>query len=43
MSFEYAEYAGKRKKTLNELFLFEMDQVVPWKADRPDRATLDKG
>ena len=26
-----AEYAGKRKQTCKELFLIEMDQVVPWK------------
>ncbi|SDI16408.1 transposase, IS4 family /transposase, IS5 family [Pseudomonas benzenivorans] len=26
-----AEYAGKRKQTRKELFLIEMDQVVPWK------------
>jgi IS5 family transposase len=25
-----AEYAGKRKQTRKELFLIEMDQVVPW-------------
>ncbi|RPY30395.1 IS5/IS1182 family transposase, partial [Pseudomonas aeruginosa] len=25
------EYAGKRKQTRKELFLIEMDQVVPWK------------
>ena len=28
MTFADAEYAGKRKP---ELFLIEMDQVVPWK------------
>jgi IS5 family transposase len=32
ISFSDAEYAGKRKKTRRELFLEEMDQVVPWKA-----------
>jgi IS5 family transposase len=32
MSFSDAEYAGKRKKTRREVFLDEMDQVVPWKA-----------
>jgi len=32
MTFADAEYAGKRKQTRNELFLIEMDQVVPWKA-----------
>ena len=30
MSFGDAEYAGKRKKTRRELFLEEMEQVVPW-------------
>ena len=30
MSFADAEYAGKRKQTRKELFLIEMDQVVPW-------------
>jgi IS5 family transposase len=32
MSFSDAEYAGKRKKTRREVFLGEMDQVVPWKS-----------
>ena len=32
ISFADAEYAGKRKKTRREVFLEEMDQVVPWKA-----------
>ncbi len=32
MSFSDAEHAGKRKKTRRELFLEEMDQVIPWKA-----------
>ena len=31
MTFADAEYAGKRKKTRKELFLIEMDRVVPWK------------
>jgi len=31
MTFADAEYAGKRKQTRKELFLIEMDQVVPWK------------
>lgn len=31
MTFAYAEYAGKRKQARKELFLIEMDQVVPWK------------
>src|SRR5512135_1335089 len=30
MSFGDAEYAGKRKKTRREVFLEEMEQVVPW-------------
>lgn len=30
MTFADAEYAGKRKHTRKELFLIEMDQVVPW-------------
>ncbi|VVP61109.1 IS5 family transposase ISPa16 [Pseudomonas fluorescens] len=30
MSFADAEYAGKRKQTRKELFLIEMDRVVPW-------------
>jgi transposase, IS5 family len=29
MSFGDAEFAGKRKKTRREIFLEEMDQVVP--------------
>jgi len=32
ISFSDAEYAGKRKKTRREVFLEEMEQVVPWKA-----------
>ena len=32
LSFLDAEYAGKRKKTRREVFLEEMEQVVPWKA-----------
>jgi IS5 family transposase len=31
ISFSDAEYAGKRKKTRRELFLEEMELVVPWK------------
>ncbi|WP_312226075.1 IS5 family transposase [Stutzerimonas nitrititolerans] len=31
MTFADAEYADKRKQTRKELFLIEMDQVVPWK------------
>ncbi|WP_339477063.1 transposase [Pseudomonas sp. RL_5y_Pfl2_73] len=31
MALADAEYAGKRKQTRKELFLIEMDQVVPWK------------
>ncbi|MBX3653375.1 MAG: IS5 family transposase [Ramlibacter sp.] len=30
LSFADAEYAGKRKKTRREVFLDEMDQVIPW-------------
>jgi len=32
ISFSDAEYASKRKKTRREVFLEEMEQVVPWKA-----------
>jgi IS5 family transposase len=32
MSFGDAEYAGKRKRTRREVFLAEMDKVVPWKS-----------
>ena len=32
ISFADAEYAGKRKETRREVFLEEMEQVVPWKA-----------
>lgn len=31
LSFGDAEYNGKRKQTRRELFLSEMDKVVPWK------------
>ena len=31
ISFADAEYAGKRKKTRREIFLEEMELVVPWK------------
>ncbi|WP_258910149.1 IS5 family transposase [Pseudomonas putida] len=31
ITFAEAEYAGKRKQTRKELFLIEMDHVVPWK------------
>ena len=30
MSFAASEYAGKKKATRREKFLFEMDAVVPW-------------
>ena len=30
MSFGDAEYAGKRKQTRREVFLAEMDKVIPW-------------
>ncbi len=32
LSFGDAEYAGKGKKTRREVFLEEMEQVVPWKS-----------
>jgi IS5 family transposase len=32
ISFSDAEHAGKRKKTRREVFLEEMELVVPWKA-----------
>lgn len=32
MTFVDIEYTGKRKQVRKELFLTEMDQVVPWKA-----------
>lgn len=32
ISFADAEYGAKRKQTRREVFLQEMDQVVPWKA-----------
>jgi len=32
LSFSDAEHAGKRKQTRREVFLAEMEQVVPWKA-----------
>jgi IS5 family transposase len=32
LSFGDAEYAGKRKQTRREVFLQEMELVVPWKA-----------
>ncbi len=32
MSFSDAEYAGKRKRTHREVFLAEMEKVVPWKS-----------
>jgi IS5 family transposase len=31
MTFADAEYAGNRIQTRKELFLIEMDRVVPWK------------
>ena len=30
MSIADAEYAGKSKKTRREVFLEEMDRVIPW-------------
>lgn len=32
LTFSDAEYGGKRKRTRREVFLAEMDQVVPWEA-----------
>ena len=32
ISFADAEYAGKRKNTRREVFLEEMELVVPWRA-----------
>lgn len=32
LTFSDAEYAGKRKQTRREVFLAQMDQVVPWDA-----------
>lgn len=32
ISFADAEYAGRRKRTRREVFLGEIEQVVPWKA-----------
>ena len=32
MSFSDAEYNGKRKRTRREVFLAEMEKVVPWEA-----------
>ncbi|UJB17025.1 IS5 family transposase [Xanthomonas translucens] len=32
LSFSDAEHAGKRKRTRREVFLAQMDQVVPWSA-----------
>lgn len=32
LTFSDAEYAGKRKQTRREVFLTEMDQVMPWDA-----------
>ena len=32
LTFSDAEYAGKRKQTRREVFLAEMDQVMPWAA-----------
>ena len=32
MTFGDVEYASKRKQTRREVFLSEMEQVVPWRA-----------
>jgi len=31
VTFTETEYAGKRRQIRRELFLIEVDQVVPWK------------
>ncbi|MGB5466968.1 MAG: IS5/IS1182 family transposase, partial [Sedimenticolaceae bacterium] len=31
MSFSDAEYRTKRKQTRREMFLAEMDKVIPWR------------
>jgi transposase, IS5 family len=44
ISFAEAEYSAKKKKTRREVFLAEMEQVVPWKAlIQGDRALLPRG
>ena len=35
MSFGDAEYMGKRKQTRREIFLAEMELVVPWNSLLP--------
>ena len=32
LTFGDAEYYGKRKRTRREVFLAEMEQVIPWEA-----------
>ena len=32
LTFGDAEYLGKRKRTRREIFLEEMEQVIPWEA-----------
>ena len=32
LTFGDAEYLGKRKRTRREVFLAEMEQVIPWEA-----------
>ena len=43
ISFAEAEYAAKRKKTRRELFLEEMELVVPWKGPRQGHLALLSG
>ena len=43
ISFADAEHVGKRMKTRREVFLEEMEQVVPWKGAEGDRAVLPDG
>lgn len=40
--FAYAKYAAKRKRTRRDLFLSELEKVVPWKGDRVGRAAIFK-
>jgi len=43
ISFADAEYAGKRKKTRREVFLEEMELVVPWKVLLKDHSAALPG
>jgi hypothetical protein len=40
LSFGDAEGLGSRKRTRRQVFLAEMEQVVPWQALGSDRAAL---